>query len=117
MKKRIIILLLIITTIFSQQVNAEDIDHELLKGAFIESMLDHISNVVSKHGTGRLWYRGIEKILEIKRPDPNHITSYAVTIQVTTFEGAHNPPYANETMTFKLPEMLLLDFNVKWENQ
>lgn len=81
MKKRIIILLLIITTIFSQQVNAEDIDHELLKGAFIESMLDHISNVVSKH------------------------------------EGAHNPPYANETMTFKLPEMLLLDFNVKWENQ
>lgn len=35
MKKRIIILLLIITTIFSQQVNAEDIDHELLKGAFI----------------------------------------------------------------------------------
>lgn len=44
-------------------------------------MLDHISNVVSKH------------------------------------EGAHNPPYANETMTFKLPEMLLLDFNVKWENQ
>jgi hypothetical protein len=116
MKKRILILLLIMIITVFQRTNAESINQELLKGAFIESMLHHISAAVNKYGTGRLWYRGNEEILELKRPDPRSITSYSVTIRLTTFEGAHNPPYASETMTFKLPEMRVLNYNVKWLN-
>jgi hypothetical protein len=106
-----------LTTVFTQQVYADNLDQDLLKRAFIESMLDQITDAVLEKGTGRLWYRGNEKILEIQRPDPHTITSYTVTIQVTTFEGPHNPPYAYETMTFKLPEKQLLNYDVKWENK
>jgi hypothetical protein len=89
-------------------------DTELLKGAFIEALLRPISKAVRQYGTGRLWYRGMEEIVEVTRPDPEHITSYTVTIRIRTFTGAHNPPYADETMTFKLPELDILSYNVKW---
>ncbi|MGO4886304.1 DUF3888 domain-containing protein [Anaerobacillus sp. MEB173] len=112
--KKPITLYFFLMLIFTQQVQAETIDHDLLEGAFIEAMLPHISDAVSKKGTGRLWYRGNEKIVDISRPDPHTITSYTVTIQITTFEGAHNPPYATETMIFKLPEIELLEYNVTW---
>ncbi|MCL7748673.1 DUF3888 domain-containing protein [Halalkalibacter alkaliphilus] len=107
-------LFILLIFICCQPVQAEEAEQELLKGAFIESMLDHITDAVNEHGTGRLWYRGNEEIIEIRRPDPHHITSYTVTIRVTTVEGAHNPPYAKETMNFKLPEMKLLDYRVEW---
>lgn len=48
----------------------------------------------------KLWDRGSEKILEIKKDEINSI--FYVTVQIQTFEGAHNPPYGEDTITFRI---------------
>ncbi len=48
----------------------------------------------------RPWYRGFEKILKIDNDEKNNV--FVVTVQVQTYEGAHNPPYGEETITFRI---------------
>lgn len=67
----------------------------LLKEALIERLVEPISVVVPK-----LWDRGSEKILKIEKDEQNF--TFYVTVQVQTFEGPHNPPYGEETITFKI---------------
>ena len=39
-------------------------------------------------------------IVEIKKDEANYI--FYVTVQIQTFEGAHNPPYGEDTITFRI---------------
>lgn len=114
MKK--IIIFVLTTLLFSQPAHATESKTEcdLMKRAFIEAMLDKIGNAVRINGTNRLWYRGVEEILDVSRPDPRKLTHFNVTIRVQTFAGPHNPPYALETMTIKLPEGEVINYNIKW---
>lgn len=48
---------------------------------------------------GRNWNMGNEKILEITKENAE---KYIVTVQLVSFEGMHNPPYIEETITFEL---------------
>ncbi|NHM34074.1 DUF3888 domain-containing protein [Neobacillus terrae] len=50
---------------------------------------------------GTDWFRGKEKVLEIKK-DREHKGVFYVKVQVVTFQGPHNPPYTEEIITFKI---------------
>ena len=113
--KRFLLSLLILNALFVPQSGfTKQDDCDLLKDAFIEAMLDKMGKAVSKYGTDRLWFRGREEILEIKRPNPNNLTHFTVTVRVKTFDGAHNPPYAYETMTINIPEGEVVKYDIKW---
>ncbi|USG67759.1 DUF3888 domain-containing protein [Brevibacillus ruminantium] len=116
MKKLILVILTVL--ICSKPVYATErkVDCDLLRRAFIEAMLDKIGNAVRSHGTDRLWTRGKEEILEVKQPDPKNLTRFIVTVRVETFEGAHNPPRAFETMTIDLPSGEVLSYKIRWNN-
>jgi hypothetical protein len=67
-----------------------------LQEALIQRLTGPIGFVV-----GGDWFRGNEKILEIRK-DEGHIDIFYVTVQVVGFQGPHNPPYIEEIITFKL---------------
>lgn len=85
---------------------------EYLKEVLIERLLDDIEKAVeSYYGRKKLWYRGFEQILRIEKDETKF--EFYVTVRVTTFEGAHNPPYGEETMTFRIKgggEVELIDY-------
>jgi hypothetical protein len=72
----------------------------LLKEVLTERLIEPISKAIEEHYEPKLWYRGFEKIVEIKKDETDNV--YYVTVQVQTFEGAHNPPYGEETITFRI---------------
>jgi hypothetical protein len=45
-----------------------------------------------------------DKIIDIRRVEINYRNFIEVTVQVETFEGAHNPPYGKDTITFRTKE-------------
>nr|WP_053071862.1 DUF3888 domain-containing protein [Ornithinibacillus contaminans] len=72
-----------------------------LKNVLIERLIDPISQAIHNYyGEDKLWYRGLEKILQIAEDESDN--AFLLTVQVQTFEGAHNPPYGEETITFKI---------------
>nr|WP_245831892.1 DUF3888 domain-containing protein [Oceanobacillus senegalensis] len=72
-----------------------------LHDVLIERLIEPISQAVQNYyGESKLWYRGMEKILKIEEDEEDH--TFLLTIQVQTFEGAHNPPYGEETITFQI---------------
>ncbi|CQR46811.1 hypothetical protein BN1058_01086 [Paraliobacillus sp. PM-2] len=66
----------------------------------IERLIEPISKTIEEHDEPKLWNRGFEKIVKIKKDQTNNV--FYVTVQVQTFEGAHNPPYGEETITFQI---------------
>lgn len=76
------------------QFLGKHISKKVLKETLIQRLTEHILIVV-----GRNWNRGNEKILEIKKENSR---TYIVTLQLISVEGPHNPPYIEETITFKL---------------
>ncbi|ENQ3106473.1 Protein of unknown function [Bacillus sp. 491mf] len=93
-------------------INRIPVPKELLKEVLIERLVEYIGGAVKDYyGEGRLWYRGSERILSIEKDKVNF--EFYVIIQVITFKGAHNPPYGEETMRFRVKgggEVQLLDF-------
>lgn len=82
-----------------KKINRIPVPKKLLKEALIERMVDPIYKAVeSYYGEPKLWYRGDEKVLTIKNDEGD----FYVTVQVMTFEGAHGPPYGEETITFEI---------------
>lgn len=73
----------------------------LLKDALIERLVEPISKAIYVYyNENKLWIRGFEKILKIEKDE--HENDIYITVQVQTFEGAHNPPYGGETITFQI---------------
>ncbi|WP_242308284.1 DUF3888 domain-containing protein [Bacillus cereus group sp. BfR-BA-01524] len=82
-----------------KKINRIPVPKKLLKEVVIELLLEPISKEVENYyKEPKLWYRGSEKILEIKKDTTNY--TFYVTVQIQTFEGAHNPPYGEDTITF-----------------
>jgi hypothetical protein len=69
---------------------------DVLEEALIRELQQHIVMVV-----GPNWFRGEEKILEIKQNQRKSDIVY-VKVQVVSFDGPHNPPYTEEIITFKI---------------
>jgi len=83
-----------------KKINRIPVPKQLLKEALIERLVDPISKAIETYYKPKLWDRGFEKILKIERDETNF--NLNVTVQVQTFEGAHNPPYGEETITFQI---------------
>ncbi|SFH98263.1 MULTISPECIES: DUF3888 domain-containing protein [unclassified Bacillus (in: firmicutes)] len=82
-------------------INRVPVPKELLKEVLLERLVEYIGGAVQDYyGEGRLWYRGSEKILSIEKDEAEF--EFYVIVQVITFKGAHNPPYGEETMTFRV---------------
>lgn len=89
-----------IVDVKKKKINRISVPKELLKETLIERLVGPISKALDTYYEPKLWVRGSEKILKIEK-DKQHFSFY-VTVQVQTFEGAHNPPYGEETITFKI---------------
>ncbi|MEH7483834.1 DUF3888 domain-containing protein [Neobacillus drentensis] len=98
MKKPISILIILCIMVFvsPNSSNATELPQDVLEKALIKLLQGPILSVV-----GTDWFRGNEKILEIKNDDQINEIFY-VTVQVVTFQGPHNPPYMEEKITFKI---------------
>ncbi|PHA02309.1 hypothetical protein COE51_03420 [Bacillus pseudomycoides] len=84
-----------------KRINRIPVPKEFLKEVLINLLLEQISKEVNDYyKEPKLWDRGAEKILEIEKDEANYI--FYVTVQVQTFEGAHNPPYGEDTITFRI---------------
>ncbi|HDR7676924.1 MULTISPECIES: DUF3888 domain-containing protein [Bacillus cereus group] len=84
-----------------KKINRIPVPKQFLKEVLINLLLEPISKEVENYyKEPKLWYRGFEKILEIKTDKTNSI--FYVTVQIQTFEGAHNPPYGEDTITFRI---------------
>ncbi|TNO98612.1 DUF3888 domain-containing protein [Bacillus sp. CD3-1a] len=82
-------------------INRIPVPKQFLKEVVINLLLEPISKEVENYyKEPKLWYRGSEKILEIKTDKTNNI--FYVTVQIQTFEGAHNPPYGEDTIIFRI---------------
>lgn len=98
MKKQLslIILCCFIVMVGPDSSKALETPQEVLEEALIHHLTAPIGFVV-----GGNWFRGNEKIIEIKK-DKGNINILYVKVQVVSFQGPHNPPYVEEIITFKL---------------
>lgn len=72
----------------------------LRKRALIQALSPSIYNAIAGYyGNTKLF--DSEKIISVKQT-PEGSNVYIVKIQVTTFEGPHNPPYGIETVTLQV---------------
>ncbi|MBT2699089.1 DUF3888 domain-containing protein [Bacillus sp. ISL-40] len=93
-----------------KKINRIPVPKQLLKELLIERLVDPISKAIETYYKPKLWNRGFEKIIKIEKDEENFI--FYVTVQVETFEGAHNPPYGEETITFKIKsrQIVVVDY-------
>ena len=98
MKKHLSFLVIIcfIVSAFPNTSNATELPQDVLEETLIILLQSPILSVV-----GVDWFRGNEKILEIKQVEENSDIFY-VTVQVVTFQGPHNPPFMQEIITFRI---------------
>ncbi|PFM90699.1 hypothetical protein COD05_18510 [Bacillus cereus] len=84
-----------------KKINRIPVPKQFLKEVVMNLLLEPISKEVENYyKEPKLWDRGSEKILEIKKDEVNSI--FYVTVQIQTFEGAHNPPYGEDTIIFRI---------------
>jgi hypothetical protein len=76
--------------------NASELPKDVLEDGLIKLLQGPILSVV-----GVDWFRGNEKILEIKQ-DEEDVDAFYVKVQVVTFQGPHSHPYMQEIITFKI---------------
>lgn len=103
MKKSLLILIACITLFSFSPVQAETVtknDVQLRDDVILNLLYPSIDKALEKHfGKSKQWY--CQRILQIKKVKPYETYSYFnVTVQVTTFEGAHDFPYDLVTITF-----------------
>ncbi|MCK2005122.1 DUF3888 domain-containing protein [[Brevibacterium] frigoritolerans] len=98
MKKVFLLLIILCFSVFlaPNSSKATEIPEGVLEKALIKLLQEPISLLV-----GTDWFRGNEKILEIKQDEEN-IDIFNVTVQVVSFQGPHTPPYMEEIITFKI---------------
>ncbi|PFZ31555.1 hypothetical protein COL66_11905 [Bacillus wiedmannii] len=84
-----------------KRINRIPVPKKFLKEVVMNLLIEPISKEVEKYyKEPKLWDRGSEKIVEITKDEANDILY--VTVQIQTFEGAHNPPYGEDTITFRI---------------
>ncbi|MGA5690649.1 DUF3888 domain-containing protein [Cytobacillus pseudoceanisediminis] len=103
MKKSLLILIACLTLFSCSPVQAETVtknDVQLRDDVILNLLWSSIDKALEKHfGKPKQFY--CDRILQIKKVEPFEAYSYFnVTVQVTTFEGAHDIPYDLVTITF-----------------
>ncbi|WML43853.1 DUF3888 domain-containing protein [Neobacillus sp. PS3-40] len=98
MKKLLSVLLFLcfMAVLSPNSSKATELPQDVLEEVLIKQLQEPILFIV-----GRDWFRGKEKILEIKQ-DKQNIDLINVTVQVVCFYGPHNPPYTEEIITFSI---------------
>ena len=101
MKKSLLILIACLTLFSYSPVKAETItknDVQLRDELILSLLFPLIDKEIEKHfGKPKLYY--CQQILQIKKLEQGSYY-FDVTVQVTTFEGAHNQPYDLVTIEF-----------------
>ncbi|NYE07842.1 hypothetical protein F4694_004683 [Bacillus niacini] len=102
MKKSLLILIACLTLFSYSPVQAETVtknDVQLRDDVILNLLFSSIDKALEKHfGKSKQWY--CQRIIQIKKVEPYETYSYFnVTVQVTTFEGAHDVPYDLVTIT------------------
>lgn len=105
MRSKIITLVLSLSLVLSFHAKAESSSDptqeqtscDVIKDAFVWSLFKPIGNVLSQYNDNRQFT--VDKIVSVKRLEQGQYY-WEATLKVTTFEGAHNPPYLYYTMTF-----------------
>ncbi|MBS4189814.1 DUF3888 domain-containing protein [Bacillus sp. FJAT-49705] len=103
MKKSLLILVTFLTLFSYSHVQAETVtknDVQLRDDVILDLLFPSIDKALEKHfGKPKQYY--CEQIHQINKMVENKTYSYFnVTLQVTTFEGAHDFPYDLVTITF-----------------
>jgi len=82
-----------------KKIDRIPVPKNLLNEVLIERLAEPIREAVNTYyGESKLWNQ--EKVLKIEKDEQNYV--FYVTVQVRTFEGAHSPPYGEETITFRI---------------
>jgi len=115
MKKSLLILIAFLTLFSYSPVQAETVtkkDVQLRDDLIFILLYPSIQQELEKqYGEIKQIYCG--NITQIKKPPQGGSYSFNVTVQATTFEGAHNPPHDLVTITFsneKTIEWQVIDF-------
>jgi hypothetical protein len=103
MKKNLLILIASLTLFSFSPVQAKNLtknDVQLRDDVILNLLFLSIDKALEKHfGKSKQWY--CQRIIQIKKVEPYETYGYFnVTVQVTTFEGAHDFPYDLVTITF-----------------
>ncbi len=105
MKKSMLILIACFTLFSYSPAKAETVtknDVQLRDDVILNMLFPFIEKEIEKHfGEPKLY--NDKRILQIKRLRDGGNT-FNITVQVTTFEGAHGPPYDLVTITFSNKE-------------
>lgn len=106
-KKWTAVLFVLFFAFFPPQVFAAEPVHEpqndcqvpcdVLRDAFVWSLFKPIGTVLAQYNDERQFM--VDKVVEIKRLEQGQYY-WKATLKVTTFKGAHNPPYHYYTITF-----------------
>ncbi|WP_052427490.1 DUF3888 domain-containing protein [Neobacillus niacini] len=114
MKKSLLIMIAFLTLFSYSPVQAETVtnnDVQLRDDLIYILLTPLINKEIEKHyGKPKQFYN--KKILQIKKLEQGSYY-FDVTVQVTTFEGAHNPPNDLVTITFsnhRYPGWRAIDF-------
>jgi hypothetical protein len=101
MKKSLFILIACVNLLSYSPAKAETVtkdDIQLRDDLILNLLFPLISKEIEKYyGEPKQYYN--QQILQIKKLREGGF-NFDVTVQVTTFEGAHNPPYDLVTITF-----------------
>ncbi|MGF9769351.1 DUF3888 domain-containing protein [Bacillus albus] len=104
-----------IINVNKKRINRIPVPKKFLKEVVMNLLIEPISKEVEKYyKEPKLWDRGSEKIVEITKDEANYI--FYVTVQIQTFEGAHNPPYGEDTITFRIKEDEIKSIHYKHRN-
>ena len=97
MKKQLLLIIICFIMILApNSLKAMETPEDVLNKELIHQLTGSIGFVI-----GSDWFRGNEKILEIKN-DKRHSDILYVKVQVVSFQGPHSPPYVEEIITFKI---------------
>jgi hypothetical protein len=80
-------------------INAQPTQYtELLEDTILALLFPRIQESIEHHlGSPKQFF--CQQIIKVKKRDPGSFY-FSITVQVQTFEGAHNPPYDLVTITF-----------------
>ena len=102
MKKSLVILIAFLTLFSYSPAQAETVtknDIQLRDDVILNLFFLSIDKAIEKHfGKPKQYY--CEQILQIKKLEHKNYRYFNVTVQLTTFEGAHDFPYDLVTITF-----------------
>lgn len=84
-------------------INQSERNTDLSQTSIISMLCDNIDRVIKDYYDEKREYNLFDaSVLNIVKPEYQGWGTHDITVQVYTFSGAHNPPYATEIMVFRI---------------